>query len=432
MTLVREKVRQAVDILKETGIECWLTFVRESAVTPDPILDFVAGVPVTWHSAFLITARGHTAAVVGRYDRKAVEDIGAYHEILEYVEGGREPIVALLRRLNPATIAVNFSVSSEVCDGLTHGMYLTLMEWLTPEGLAERLVSAEPIISALRARKTPAELASLRKAITGAEEIFKSAWHFMRPGVSEAAIAGHMHAAAEKKGVALAWGRGTCPAVFAGPDTAEAHYHPTERLLREGHVVSIDFGIKVDGYCSDLQRTHYVMRRDETAVPLEVAHGFATIINSIERARLAMRPGVTGKEIDAIARRFIVEQGYGEFPHALGHQVGRFAHDGTALLGPPWEKYGTKVVQPLEPGMVFTIEPRLTVPGYGIVTVEEMVVVQKDGAEFLSAPQKQLRLVNARPARLKAARPRTRRHAKKTAAGGRSIRRGTRRAQGSS
>ena len=73
--------------------------------------------------------------------------------------------------------------------------------------------------------------------------------------------------------------------------------------------------------------------------------------------------------------------------------MGRYSHDGTALLGPEWEKYGSKVLQTLEPGMVFTLEPRISVPDRGIVTVENMVVVTKDGAEYISTPQRELILI---------------------------------------
>ena len=89
----------------------------------------------------------------------------------------------------------------------------------------------------------------------------------------------------------------------------------------------------------------------------------------------------------------IQSNGYDPFPHGLGHQVGRFPHDGTALLGPAWEKYAQKPFQPLEPNMVFTLEPRLTVPKRGVVTIEEMVVVTDQGADYLTTPQKELILI---------------------------------------
>jgi Xaa-Pro aminopeptidase len=195
------------------------------------------------------------------------------------------------------------------------------------------------------------------------------------------------------RGVEPAWDPGTCPAVFTGPDTAEAHYGPTGRKVEPGHVVNMDFGVKVKGYCSDMQRTFYVMKEGESSPPDEVNKGFVTIVRSIEAALAAMKPGVEGRVVDAASRSTITNAGYPEYPHALGHQVGRYAHDGTALLGPEWEKYGRKPFQKLEPGMVFTLEPRLPVKDRGIVTIEEMVVVKVSGAEYLSRPQKELVIV---------------------------------------
>ena len=98
-------------------------------------------------------------------------------------------------------------------------------------------------------------------------------------------------------------------------------------------------------------------------------------------------------EVDKAARDVIVSKGYDEFPHGLGHQVGRFSHDRTALLGPAWEKYAKKPFEKIEEWMVFTIEPRLTVPDRGVVTIENMVVITKNGAEYLSTPQEELILI---------------------------------------
>jgi Xaa-Pro aminopeptidase len=272
-------------------------------------------------------------------------------------------------------------------------MYVTMQELLDEIGMADRIVSAERVVSALRERKAATELEHMRSAIRVTEEIFDSVATFIKPGKTEREIASFMSEEVSRRGLVPAWDPGHCPAVFTGPDTAGAHYSPTGRKVEKGHVLNMDFGVKVKGYCSDLQRTFYVLDEGETSAPPEVAKGFDTIRDAIEQSRQAMAPGVLGKEVDAVARRVLADAGYEEFPHALGHQVGRFSHDGTALLGPEWEKYAEKPLQKLEPNMVFTIEPRLTVEGRGVVTVEVMVVVTENGAEYMSQPQRELYLI---------------------------------------
>ena len=395
--LIAEKVAQAAAVLKESGIDCWLTFVRETSLNGDPTLPFLVEGALTWHSALIVTSSGRKIAIVGRYDKKGIEDLGVYDEVIGYVEGIRPSLLEVMKILNPRSIAVNYSTGSEVCDGLTHGMYLTLQEMFADIGMADRMVSAEKIISAIRQRKSESELRLIRGAIQRTEVIFSSVSGFIRPGRTEEEIAAFMRKKVSESGCEYAWDAASCPAVFTGPDTAEAHYGPTGRKVEEGHVLNMDFGLRYRGYCSDLQRTWYVLRRGEKEPPEEVRRGFATIVRSIEESRKAMKPGVIGRDIDGIARGIITGAGYAEFPHGLGHQVGRFAHDGTALLGPAWEKYADKPFVPLEENMVFTIEPRLTVPRRGIVTVEEMVVVTKGGAEYLSTPQHELFVAGGEP-----------------------------------
>lgn len=393
MTLIQEKVRQAAGLLAEFDIDCWITFTRESAINGDPVLPFLATADVTWHSAFIVGRDGRTRAIVGLYDQKTVEETGAYDSVIGFVTGIKEPFQECMKALDPRRIAINYSEGSEICDGLTYGMYLTLHRFLAEIGMAERLVTAERIVSALRERKSASEIGFMKEAVRTTEEIFGMVRGFIAPGRTEKEIAAFMLAEVKRRGLELGWAESTCPSVFTGPDTAGAHYSPTDRKVEPGHVLNMDFGVKVNSYCSDMQRTFYVLCPGEREAPADVARGFAAIVQAIESSRQAMRPGVQGFDIDAISRKVITAADYDEFPHALGHQVGRFAHDGTALLGPKWEKYARKPFQPLEEGMVFTIEPRLTVPGRGVVTIEEMVVVTKDGADWLSTPQKEILLI---------------------------------------
>lgn len=392
-SLIREKIAQAVGILDECGIDCWITFVRESGMMRDPMMDFLCPADMTWHSAFIITRSGRTHAIVGQMEKRTVDELGVWGRVTGYVEGIRGELQGYLQALDPDSIAVNYSRTSEVCDGLTHGMYLLLEGMLAEIGFADRLVSAEKVTSSLKARKTPAEIGRMKEAIGHTLDIFGMARGYIRPGRTEKEIAAFMAAEARARGLGFGWDPGHCPAVFTGPDTAGAHYQPTDRKVERGHVLNMDFGLKVQDYTSDLQRTFYILEEGEANEPPEVTKGFDAIVTAIEKARRALKPGVQGVAVDTVAREHIVSQGYEGYPHGLGHQVGRFAHDGTALLGPAWEKYANKPFEPIEENMVFTLEPRLTVPGRGVVTIEEMVLVTAHGAEYLSEPQKELILI---------------------------------------
>ena len=391
--LIREKVRQAVELLNEYDLDCWITFVRESGIMRDPMMDFLCEADMTWHSAFIVFATGETHAIVGQMEKNTIDEMGVYMSVTGYVAGIKKHLHEVLLDHDPRTIAVNYSENSEVCDGLTHGMYNILRGHLAEIGFEDRIVSSEKLVSSLRARKTPSEVDRMKRAVGHTIDIYGEVAGFLEPGLTEIQIAEFMRERVRDRGLVVGWDPTHCPAVFTGPDNKGPHYHPTDLVAERGHVLNMDFGVKVDDYVSDMQRTFYLLEEGETEAPEDVLKGFNTIVEAIEMARNKLKPGVLPVEVDKVAREFIVSQGYDEFPHGLGHQVGRFVHDGNALLGPAWEKYADKVYQPVEEGMVFTIEPRLRVPGRGDATIEEMVLVTKDGAEFLGPPQKEIFLV---------------------------------------
>lgn len=393
MSLRAEKIAQAVRLLPEHELDLWLTFVSESASLPDPSLDLILGANVTWSSAFGVHRSGETFALVGSLDVANVESAATFPSVTGYVSSIRDDLRAIFERLDPATVALNYSKNSPMADGLRHGLYLQLLDLLEGTPYPDRLTSSEALLADLRGRKTPTELARIRAAVDLTIDLFDRVSGFMAPGRSEKEIAAFLMAEVEREGVGLAWDPEHCPAVFTGPDSAGAHAGPTDRTVEPGHVLNIDFGVRVNGYCSDLQRTWYFLRDGESAAPAEVERGFRTVVDAVHAAADFLKPGVTGKEVDAVARGHITSHGYPEYPHALGHQIGREAHDGGGLLAPEWERYGEIPHMRVREGQVYTIEPRLPIEGHGVATVEEIVVVTADGCEFLSPPQKKIWLV---------------------------------------
>jgi len=393
--MIREKIEQAFKILKEENIDCWITFVRESSSLSDPAMDLIVGPGVTWQSAFILTAAGESIAIVGSLDKANHAEHGNYKKIIGYVQSIEGDLISELKKINPNKIAINFSLNSPMADGLTHGMFLQLNQYLQKTSYAGRLVSSEPLLNKLRGRKSASEIGNVQKAIDITLDMYAKTGAFIKPGKTEKDIAAFLIDQVEQAGLELAWDREHCPAVFSGPDTAGAHARPTNRQIKPGHVLNIDFGVKVDEYCSDLQRSWYILRPGEQQAPESVRKGFQVIFESITLAAKALKPGKTGCEIDKIARDFIVSNGYTEFPHALGHQIGRAAHDGGGLLAPKWERYGALPDLPIEKDQLYTIEPRLTIEGYGVATVEEIVAVTENGCRFLSERQVEIILVDA-------------------------------------
>jgi len=394
MSLIQEKANQAIEILKEQNVDMWLTFVRETSGVRDPILDFLIGPnDLTWQSALIFTRKGDKLTIIGNLEKDALQRLGVFDEILGYDTAISGLLRDTITRLNPNEIAVNTSHNNVHADGLTHAMYEILRGYLKGTPYEDRLISAEPIINSLRGRKTPTEQERVKKAVEITDRIYRMTFEYIKVGMAEIEIGEYMHKLADEFGVTFAWPADSCPAVNSGPNSPVGHSGPTDIKVEPGHIIHFDFGVKYEGYCSDIQRVCYVLREGETEAPPEVQRGFNTVRTAIEKSREAMKAGATGNSIDVISREIVTDSGYPEYPYALGHQLGRVAHDGGALLGPLWEKYGDSPNQKLEAGQIFTIEPGLAVKDHGYIGLEEDVVITENGAEYFTEPQKEIVLI---------------------------------------
>lgn len=156
------------------------------------------------------------------------------------------------------------------------------------------------------------------------------------------------------------------------------HAIPGEKRLEEGDFITMDFGCKYKGYCSDMTRTVVLGKASEKQKEI-----YQVVLKAQLAALDALKAGVTGKSVDQVARDIITEAGYGEcFGHGLGHSVGLFIHE-NPRLAPTDDTV-------LQAGMIETVEPGIYVPGFGGVRIEDMVVVTEDGYRNLASSPKEL------------------------------------------
>lgn len=237
---------------------------------------------------------------------------------------------------------------------------------------------ADPIMDALRLRKDADELAAMERAVAAAEAAMHSMLPQIKPGLTEKEVAAMLTAEILGAGAdALAFN----PIVSAGPNSASPHATPTNRRLRDGDPLVIDWGASVDGYVSDITRTFGVGHLDEE---------FRLIYDVVKAANAAgvaaAEPGASGEAIDRAARSVIENAGYDDyFIHRTGHGLGMEAHESPSLVAGNTD--------PLPEGAVFTVEPGIYLPKQGGVRIEDDVVITADGRRSLTTFPRELTFI---------------------------------------
>jgi Xaa-Pro aminopeptidase len=383
--LIAEKTAQAQDALRRYDVDCWLTFARETTATPDPSLPLLLNFGVVWPTA-VVVGPDESHVVLGRHDAPNARALGV-HEVHSYDESIREALTAVMDSVGAERVGLNWDRDDATADGLSHGLYRRLAD-LLPD---RELVGAGDYVGEVRGAKTETERSRIETAVRTTERLLADLRERYDPAWTERDVADHLRGRMDAMDMTTSWDRAYCPSVHAGGDSEVGHTKPGDRTVPAGELLHVDFGVRVAGYCADLQRMFY--RPDDGAGAGAPAGGareaFEAVHAAIDAGAATLEPGVAGHEVDAVAREAITDRGYDEYAHALGHQVGRHAHDGGTLLGPRWERYGDSVERPVRAGEVYTVELGVETE-WGYVGGEEMVVVREDGAEWLSEPQREL------------------------------------------
>ncbi|MDH7485023.1 MAG: Xaa-Pro peptidase family protein [Anaerolineae bacterium] len=247
--------------------------------------------------------------------------------------------------------------------------------WMKPFGQVEWVATNE-WVRRLRAVKDAEEIALIRQAVALADEALAHGLQHIRPGMTERELAWIMEVYMRTHG---AEGTSFDFIVAAGPNGAMAHYRAADVPLPMGQPIVIDMGAKLNGYCSDLTRTVCL---GEPAEPQRFWEIYQAVLAAQQKAEAEIRAGMSGVEADAIARRVIVEAGYGEqFGHGLGHGVGLEVHE------KPRVSYISE--DTLAAGNLITVEPGIYITGWGGVRIEDIVLVTDDGVEVLTRSPKE-------------------------------------------
>lgn len=227
----------------------------------------------------------------------------------------------------------------------------------------------------LRMIKTEEELEYIARAEAIGDEAFSHVLTILRPGITELEVAAELESYMKRNGAS---GLAFDTIAASGYHSAMPHATPSDKKLEYGDFLTMDYGCKYKGYCADMTRTVVIGKASEQQKEI-----YQVVLDAQTAALDKIRAGLTGAEVDQVARDIIKNAGYGNyFGHGLGHSVGLFIHE-----EPRISPLGQIVLQP---GMTATIEPGIYVPGVGGVRIEDLVVVTKEGHKNLTSSPKKL------------------------------------------
>ena len=307
--------------------------------------------------------------VDSRYTEAASQETGKAGSGFTVTEFNREhPLMDLLgRQLREDSVQkLGFEDRSMVCS-----TYISYREKLAPV----QLIPLEDRLERERRIKTPEELDLLKKAEAIGDQAFTEILSVLTVGMTELEVAAELEYRMKKAG---AEGLSFDTIAASGIHSSMPHAIPDDKRLEEGDFLTMDFGCRYKGYCSDMTRTVVIGKADA-----EQKKVYQTVLEAHCKAMGELRPGMRCCDVDRIARDHIREAGYGEyFGHGLGHSVGLYIHESPAL--------NTRDETILVPGMIETIEPGIYIPGFGGVRIEDMGVVTENGYESFAHSKKEL------------------------------------------
>ena len=362
--LFQERISKLHDFLANHELDAVL-------ITSPKHVYYLTGFFTDPHERFMgliIPAQGEPSLIVPALDREAAAAASFVQTILTHTDTDNP--YEILKQALPAGL-------SKLGIEKSH-MTVERFEAMGQVVGAQSYTDVEEPLREMRLIKSADEVARLKKAVQLIEDTLGETLKTFKVGQTEMEIVAELEFQMKRLG---ADGPSFSTMVLAGEKSALPHGTPGSRQVQEGDLLLFDIGVAADGYVSDITRTFAVGKVSE-----QLREIYETVLAANEAAIAEVRPGVTFAHLDKTARDLIAARGYGEyFMHRLGHGLGMDVHEYPSVHGQNQET--------LRPGMVFTIEPGVYVPGVGGVRIEDDVLVTESGVEVLSKFPKQLTVI---------------------------------------
>jgi Xaa-Pro aminopeptidase len=365
--VLTERLRRAAESAQQAGIDALL-------LTPGADLRYLIGydaLPLERLTCLVVPARGEPVLVVPLLERMAAEASGADAVVKIVAHGETDDAFALTAGIVRDALG-NAPDRVAVADRMWAEQVFRFGSVLP----AAAQVTAGSVLRALRQVKSADELAGLRRAAAAIDRVHGRMGEWLRPGRTEEEVGRDIAQAITDEGHVQV----NFVIVASGPNGASPHHHVSARVIEAGDPVVVDIGgTMADGYCSDCTRTYVAGGQPDE----EFARYYAVLLDAQKRSCESVRPGVSAQSVDAAARDLIVAAGYGDkFVHRTGHGIGLEEHEDPYIVA------GNDTI--LEPGMCFSIEPGIYLPGQHGARIEDIVAVTDDGVERLDTIDRDL------------------------------------------
>jgi Xaa-Pro aminopeptidase len=397
----KQRINQLLpNALKAANVDAWLIVCREN--NNDPLADHIgcenAGSPAAYLFYFN-KGTFHSVAYSPSSEAKALDELNIHEKVISVPRSvsALKYAAEFIKKQPFERIAINVSDLNAQADGLSHSQYKQLASLLGAKHTA-KLVSSEEVVYQWLSIKLPAEVEIMKEAAMLSAKWQLEAYKTIVPGkTTDADVAKFLKAKMKARGVTDAWAADQNPNVNSGPD--RGHSHSTDKVIMPGDVIQIDFGVKLyNRWVSDIQRFAYVLKEGETSAPANIQQYWIHARDSGFAAFNAMKPGVKGIDVDQAQTVLMNKYNSEPVPWSTGHPVGYVAHDtGPNLGGSRSAQVRPAAHRKLKEGMVFAFDGFFSWPlnntEFKTISVEEMAVITKNGAEYLIPPQQNLVLV---------------------------------------